>query len=102
MIRINSNKLREDDDYRELVEYIRTAEVFRDSPEIGGSDEQHSWLQMKVAAQKKALRRLNDRVFNQRVVLRTLEGLGHSLTKEEVDQMLETYPALDRELLVVK
>lgn len=41
------------------------------------------WLQRKVWRQRAELDRLNRRVSTQRFVLRTLDGLGRSLTAEE-------------------
>jgi hypothetical protein len=41
------------------------------------------WLQSKVLRQAEALDALNRRVVTQRFVLRTLDGLGRSLTAEE-------------------
>jgi hypothetical protein len=41
------------------------------------------WLQRKVWRQAAALDALNRRVVTQRFVLRTLDGLGRSLTAEE-------------------
>lgn len=41
------------------------------------------WLQHKVWRQAAALDILNRRIVNQRFVLRTLDGLGRSLTAEE-------------------
>jgi hypothetical protein len=41
------------------------------------------WLQRKVWRQARELDRLNRRVTSQRFVLRTLDGLGRSLTAEE-------------------
>lgn len=41
------------------------------------------WLQRKVLRQASALDELNRRVVSQRFVLRTLDGLGRSLSKEE-------------------
>jgi hypothetical protein len=41
------------------------------------------WLQRKVWRQARELDRLNRRVTRQRFVLRTLDGLGRSLTAEE-------------------
>ena len=46
-------------------------------------EENMSWLQSKVAAQKCALDRLHSTVIRQRFQLRTLDGLGRSLTAEE-------------------
>ena len=41
------------------------------------------WLQRKVWRQSAALDALNRRVVSQRFVLRTLDGLGRSLSSEE-------------------
>lgn len=41
------------------------------------------WLQRKVWRQAAVLDTLNRRIVNQRFVLRTLDGLGRSLTTEE-------------------
>ena len=41
------------------------------------------WLQRKVLRQAAALDELNRRVVSQRFVLRTLDGLGRSLSKDE-------------------
>jgi hypothetical protein len=41
------------------------------------------WLQRKAWRQARELDRLNRRVTSQRFVLRTLDGLGRSLTAEE-------------------
>ena len=41
------------------------------------------WLQRKVWRQAEALDTLNRRVVSQRFVLRTLDGLGRSLTPDE-------------------
>jgi hypothetical protein len=41
------------------------------------------WLQRKVWRQARELDRLNRRVTSQRFVLRTLDGLGRSLTAQE-------------------
>ena len=46
-------------------------------------EENMSWLQMKVAAQAKALDALHTRVVNQRFQLRTLNEMGRGLTREE-------------------
>lgn len=46
-------------------------------------EENMSWLQAKVAAQKDALDQLHTRVVNQRFQLRTLNELGRGLTREE-------------------
>lgn len=46
-------------------------------------EENMSWLQAKVAAQKAALDQLHTRVVNQRFQLRVLNELGRGLTREE-------------------
>lgn len=46
-------------------------------------EENMSWLQAKVAAQKQANDRMHSTVVRQRFVLRTLERLGRGLTPEE-------------------
>lgn len=43
-----------------------------------------SWLQRKVVAQAKALARRDQRIVNQRFVLRSLERLGRGLTPDEL------------------
>lgn len=47
------------------------------------STEQQSWLQMKVASQRKALDTLNRKVVSQRFRLRVLQEMGRDLTKDE-------------------
>lgn len=47
------------------------------------SDDDYSWLQQKVASQRKALDRLNRKVLSQRFRLRVLNEMGRDLTKEE-------------------
>lgn len=47
------------------------------------SSETQSWLQMKVASQRKALDTLNRRVLTQRFRLRVLNEMGRDLTKDE-------------------
>ncbi|MEV4533664.1 hypothetical protein AB0J82_07525 [Asanoa sp. NPDC049518] len=42
------------------------------------------WLQQKVWRQAAALERLNQRVVNQRFVLRALDELGRSLSSDEL------------------
>jgi primosomal protein N'' len=49
----------------------------------------NSWLQRKVAAQAKALTRLNERVSNQRFTLRTIEQLGRGLSSDELARARE-------------
>lgn len=46
-------------------------------------EENTSWLQAKVAAQKAALDALHSSVVRQRFQLRTLNELGRGLTKDE-------------------
>jgi hypothetical protein len=46
-------------------------------------EENKSWLQAKVAAQKVANDRMHSTIVRQRFVLRTLERLGRVLTAEE-------------------
>jgi hypothetical protein len=50
------------------------------------------WLQRKVWRQAAALDTLNRRVASQRFVLRTLDGLGRSLSTEEYRQARATLP----------
>lgn len=57
-------------------------------------EENMSWLQAKVAAQKAALDRLHTNVVNQRFQLRTLNELGRGLTSEE---FLKARDAVDNE-----
>jgi len=46
-------------------------------------EENNSWLQAKVAAQKTALDALHSRVVRQRFQLRTLNELGRGLSHDE-------------------
>lgn len=46
-------------------------------------EENMSWLQAKVAAQKQANDLMHSTIVRQRFVLRTLERLGRGLTPEE-------------------
>jgi hypothetical protein len=50
------------------------------------------WLQRKVWRQAVELDRLNRRVTSQRFVLRTLDGLGRSLTAQEYRAAREAIP----------
>jgi hypothetical protein len=50
------------------------------------------WLQRKVWRQAAALDTLNRRVASQRFVLRTLDGLGRSLSTEEYRQARAALP----------
>lgn len=51
--------------------------------EAGDIPQACTWLQSKAFRQGKALDRLNRRVLNQRLQLRTLNELGRGLTPEE-------------------
>lgn len=51
------------------------------------------FLQRKATNQRKALDLLNRRVVSQRFVLRTLEGLGRSLTRDEYVAARSAEPA---------
>lgn len=66
----------------ELHELRRENEVLRAQLE-GDFPRATFWLQLKVWSQRRALDALNRRVVTQRFVLRTLEGLGRGLTREE-------------------
>jgi uncharacterized coiled-coil protein SlyX len=59
--------------------------------------EDESWLQAKVAAQKKALDRLHSTIVRQRFQLRTLNNLGRGLTVEE---FLKARDAVDNDQTV--
>jgi hypothetical protein len=59
--------------------------------------EDESWLQCKVAAQKKALDRQHSTIVRQRFQLRTLNGLGRGLTVEE---FLKARDAVDNDQTV--
>lgn len=79
--------------YKQAQEEIRSLEqelkVTREAVD-GKTAGTLSWLQSKSDRQRVALRSLNRRVVAQRFVLRTLEGLGRGLTKEEREAALET------------
>lgn len=51
-----------------------------------------SWLQQKAHAQRKALRLLNRRIVNQRLMLRTINETGRGLTREEWATVRATLP----------
>jgi len=59
--------------------------------------EDESWLQCKVAAQKKALDRQHSTIVRQRFQLRTLNELGRGLTVEE---FLKARDAVDNDQTV--
>lgn len=86
-----------DQRYRELhteVQQLREENrVLKLSHGELSSDDQ-SWLQMKIASQRKALDRLNRKVVSQRFRLRVLNQMGRDLTKEEY---LEAKDALENE-----
>jgi hypothetical protein len=57
-------------------------------------EENMSWLQSKVAAQKRALDQLHSRVVNQRFMLNLIQELGHYPSREE---FLKARDAVDSE-----
>jgi hypothetical protein len=66
----------------QLVEVTAERDALRAQLE-GDLPKATRWLQRKVWRQAAALDRLNRRVVTQRFVLRTLDGLGRSLTAAE-------------------
>ena len=66
----------------ELVDVTAERDALR-AQLAGGLPTATRWLQRKVWRQAAALDALNRRVVSQRFVLRTLEGLGWSLTASE-------------------
>jgi len=74
--------IRATDPRAQLVELTAERDALRAQLE-GDLPSATAWLQRKVWRQAKALDVLNRRVLSQRFVLRTLEELGRSLTKEE-------------------
>jgi hypothetical protein len=66
----------------ELVELAAERDALRAQLE-GDLPAATRWLQRKVWRQAAALDALNRRVVSQRFVLRTLDGLGRSLTADE-------------------
>lgn len=60
-----------------------------------------SWMQRRCDAQRKALARLNRRVVNQRLVLRTLDQLGRGLSAAEWAACREKHPEQDLDALLV-
>jgi hypothetical protein len=70
------------DTRQELVELIAERDALRAQLE-GDIPSATRWLQRKVWRQAVELDRLNRRVTSQRFVLRTLDGLGRSLTALE-------------------
>ncbi len=66
----------------ELVELMAERDALRGQL-AGDLPQATRWLQRKVWRQAVELDRLNRRVTSQRVVLRTLDELGRSLTAEE-------------------
>lgn len=67
---------------RQVAELERECEILTAQLE-GNIPSATFWLQGKVTRQRAALDALNRTVVSQRFVLRTLEGLGRSLTREE-------------------
>jgi hypothetical protein len=70
------------DTRQELVELFAERDALRAQLE-GDLPNATRWLQRKVWRQAIELDRLNRRVTSQRFVLRTLDGLGRSLTAQE-------------------
>ncbi len=70
------------DTRQELVELRAERDALRAQLE-GDLPAATRWLQRKVWRQAVELDRLNRRVTSQRFVLRTLDGLGRSLTAQE-------------------
>lgn len=68
--------------YKEVAQLREENHVLRLSHGELSSDDQ-SWLQMKVASQRKALDQLNRKVLSQRFRLRVLNEMGRDLTKDE-------------------
>jgi hypothetical protein len=68
-----------------LVELTADRDALRAQLEKEGLPSATRWLQRKVWRQARALEALNKRVAAQRFVLRTLDGLGRSLTPEELN-----------------
>jgi hypothetical protein len=66
----------------QLVELVAERDALRAQIE-GNLPTATRWLQRKVWRQAAALDTLNRRVVSQRFVLRTLDGLGRSLTADE-------------------
>ena len=78
----NHRDLRASDLRLQVVELTAERDAFR--AQLAGELPQATrWLQRKVWRQAAALDALNRRVVTQRFVLRTLDGLGRSLSAEE-------------------
>jgi hypothetical protein len=69
---------------RNLVQALRLSNAELQCVRDGDVARADSWLQRKAAAQAKALDALNQRVINQRFVLRNLDRLGRSLSSDEL------------------
>ena len=67
----------------EVAELRRERDALLAVVKEGDSSPCWYFYQRKAARQRAALDRLNRRVVSQRFVLRTLEGLGRGLTREE-------------------
>jgi hypothetical protein len=67
-----------------LVELTAERDALRAQLDKEGLPSATRWLQRKVWRQASALEALNKCVVTQRSVLRTLDGLGRSLTPEEL------------------
>ncbi|MEU8005405.1 hypothetical protein AB0B66_29975 [Catellatospora sp. NPDC049111] len=70
--------------YARYAEAAEERDALRSQLERQGLPQVTRWLQRKVWRQARALDVLNRRVATQRFVLRTLDGLGRSLTAEEL------------------
>jgi hypothetical protein len=79
------------DTRQELVELCAERDALRAQLE-GDLPPATRWLQRKVWRQAVELDRLNRRVTSQRFVLRTLDGLGRSLTAQEYRAAREAIP----------
>lgn len=79
------------DTRQELVELCAERDALRAQLE-GDLPAATRWLQRKVWHQAVELDRLNRRVTSQHFVLRTLDGLGRSLTAQEYRAAREAIP----------
>jgi hypothetical protein len=79
---VNIMALTETDLRLRILELVEERDALRAQLE-GDLPKATRWLQRKVWRQAEALDSLNRRVVSQRFVLRTLDGLGRSLTPDE-------------------
>jgi len=97
---MNMRSKKETELYREIRELRDELRTTKDELRVAKlmhgelSNDDQSWLQMKVASQRKALDKLNRKVLSQRFRLRVLNEKGRDLTKEEY---LEAKDALENE-----